>query len=85
MGLTVLVSGIMAWQRRSWIGVGLGTLAYFPAAWLTVLALQYLKPNRAVLSPGITEQGIWILLPLAAVIAALFPLMTRLAQWKKAL
>lgn len=77
---TALVSAVMAWQGRSWISVSLGTLVYFPVAWLTVVTLQWIKPGRAVLSPGITEQGIWILLPLAAVVAGLFFVLGRLNE-----
>lgn len=59
-------SAVLGWRGVHPFAAGVGALAYFPAAWLTVVLWQWLAPHSAPFLPGIDDMGSVVLAVLAA-------------------
>lgn len=59
-------SAVLGWRGVHPFAAGVGALAYFPAAWLTVVLWQWLAPHSAPFLPGIDDMGSVVLAVLSA-------------------
>lgn len=74
---------VLAWREQRILRVAAGSLAYFPGAWLSVLALQHWAPLRALSSPGLEEAGAVVLVVLAVCTAGTCRLVRALRQMRR--